>query len=64
MNIFGEGIFGISPSPTPVIPRAARSPSALAASPAEVPAPAKQQKQKRGAKATDPSTPSVANTFA
>ena len=64
MDLFGEGIFGISPSPTLAIPRAASSPSAIAASPAEVPAPAKQQKQKRGAKATDPSPHSVAKTSA
>ena len=54
MDVFGEGIFGISPSPTLAIPGAASSPSAIAASPAEVPAPAKQQNRKRGAKATDP----------
>ena len=64
MDLFGEGIFGISPSPTLAIPGAASSPSAIAASPAEVPAPAKQQNRKRGAKATGPSTPSVAKTSA
>ena len=54
MDLFGEGTFGISPSPTLAIPRAASSPSAIAASPAEVPAPAKQQHRKRGAKAAHP----------